>query len=244
MLLQRSFGGVNPELVNRTPGDHRTASILQSTGDLVRRFPRFVGDDQFGRTQPNEFVHRLPIERIQHPQSARSQFRRGHPDRGSLHAHPRQDILTLLVEQGFVSQGAGCDDAHHLAADHALGLAGVFHLFGDGHVVAGVDQLIQIAVEGVIGNSSKRNRVGIVFVARGQRDPQHPRRLDRVVVEQFIKIPHAKQQQGIAHLLLLLGVLPHRGRFAPAFGFACLGRGTHRNGCSPDPDPDRLPPPC
>ena len=99
-----------------------------------------------------------------------------------MQADGGQDVLSAVGEQRFIGQGARGDDAHHVALDHALGLLGVLELFGDGHLVPGQDEFLEVAVECVVGNAGQRDGVAAAFVARGQGDPEHLGAEHRVVV--------------------------------------------------------------
>ena len=61
--------------------------------------------------------------------------------------HRRQWIFLPLFQQGVVGQGAGRDDARHIAIDHALGAGRVFDLIADRHAIAGLQQPPEIAFD-------------------------------------------------------------------------------------------------
>jgi len=63
------------------------------------------------------------------------------------------------------------------------------------------------------------------LAALGQRDIEQPRRFARVVVEQLVKIAHAKQQQRLRKLGLGAQVLTHQRRVRGKFGGVGVGNG-------------------
>ena len=90
--------------------------------------------------------------------------------------------------------------------------AGVFHLIADGDAIALLDQARDVVFGGVIGDAAHRDRLAFFLVARGERDFELARGGDGVVVEEFVEIAQAEQQQRVGDLLLDAVILPHERR--------------------------------
>jgi hypothetical protein len=104
--------------------------------------------------------------------------------------------------------------ARHVALDQPLGLLWVLGLIGDGDFVPLADELGQIGVELVIGNTGQWHGLPAACAASGQGDVQHARCGDRVVVEHLIEIPHAEHQDHVRMLGLdPVILLEHGGEF-------------------------------
>ncbi len=122
------------------------------------------------------------------------------------------------------------------AAFHELfGELGVFELLAYGHALSGADELGQVAVEGVMGETGKLDVLGRAVGAAGEGYAQYFGGLDGIVGEGFVKVADAEQQYGVGMFCLHLGVLLHKrcfcnllchsGLFIPLFGQACLAHG-------------------
>ena len=97
----------------------------------------------------------------------------------------------------------------HLALHQLLGKARLFHLLADGHPVALLNQPVNVALDGVVGNAAHGDRRAAFFIARGQGDLQLARRHHRVFVKHLVEVPQPEKQKGLGVLLLDCGVLPH-----------------------------------
>ena len=101
----------------------------------------------------------------------------------------------------------------HFALDDALGLARILDLIADGDPVAFLHQPSDVRVGRVVGHAAHRNgAAGPVLGARGQRQLQHARGGERVLVEHFVEVAHPKKHDGVAVLPLDVEVLTHRWR--------------------------------
>ena len=86
-----------------------------------------------------------------------------------------QEIMAAAIEQAVLGQGAGGDDAHHLAPDHRLGPAffsrrRVLGLFANGDAKALPDEPRQIGFGGVVGHPAHRNIAALDPATAGQGD--------------------------------------------------------------------------
>jgi hypothetical protein len=100
--------------------------------------------------------------------------------------------LSFVVEQVGVGQRAGRDDARHRTLHRPLGQRRVADLLADRHRNAELDQLGQVAVDGVVGNAGHGDRLAGRLAARGQRDVEQARGLLGIVEEQLVEIPMRK----------------------------------------------------
>ena len=130
-----------------------------------------------------------------------------------------QEAVTPLVEQGLVGHGPGRHDANHLAFDGTLGLGGIADLFTDGDRFPARHEPGEITLRRVVRHAGHRDRLSRRLTSRRQRDIEQLRRPTGVVVEKFIEIPHAVEQQHVGMLALDAEVLLHHGRMFGAGRF-------------------------
>ena len=123
----------------------------------------------------------------------------------------QQGVATIL-QQRLVGDRARGDDAHHLAFDQALARGRIADLFADRHRFAQRHQPREVAFVGVVRHAGHRDRLPRRLPALGQGDVEQFRRLARVVVEQFVEIAHAEEQQHVRMLRLRGEELAHQGR--------------------------------
>ena len=127
-------------------------------------------------------------------------------------------VATLLGEHGAVRDGAGGDDADHVALHQALGQSRVLQLLADGDLVALGDELGDVTLGAVIGDAAHgRALFGIldVPVPGGEREVQLAGGGDGVVVKHLIEVAEAEEEQAVAVLLLDLLILAlHRGELS------------------------------
>ena len=83
--------------------------------------------------------------------------------RGVFPEEGAEVIAALGVEVGVFHHGARSEHPDHLALDQSLGQLGVFHLVADGHLVAFLQQLRQVAGHGVVRHPAHgHGRAGIL----------------------------------------------------------------------------------
>jgi len=102
----------------------------------------------------------------------------------------------------------GADD---LPAHESFGGRRVLHLLGDRDPEAGVEELAEVSVEGVVGDPTHRCFNVVVVAAAGQGDTEHRRCGLGILEEQLVEVAHAVQEQCIASLALELQVLTEHG---------------------------------
>ena len=120
-----------------------------------------------------------------------------------------EKIVLLRAKLG-VGGGAGGDDAGDLAAHQFLGEFGVLHLVADGDLVALADELGDVSLGGVVGNSAHGDGNAIDLLARGEGDLELAGGGDRVIEEELVEVADAEKQQRGGMLFLDGGVLPHQ----------------------------------
>ena len=123
----------------------------------------------------------------------------------------REQRIAPVLEQRLVGHGSRRHDAHDLAFHRSLGLARIAALFADGDRFAALDESYEIAVDARGGHARHRDRRARGRATLGQRDVEQLRRATRIVIEHFIEIAHAVEQQHVGMLCLDAQVLLHHG---------------------------------
>ena len=110
---------------------------------------------------------------------------RARPNTFARPAQAGEKVVAVGFENVFFEDRAGRDDPRDLAADDAVRGRGVLHLVADGDLLAGLDQLGEIEVDGVIrhaahghasGASSARCRGSATPLSRRRRTSRRSRR--------------------------------------------------------------------
>ena len=127
-------------------------------------------------------------------------------------AGDRAEEVVLLRAKLGIGGGAGSDDASDLAAHQLLGKLGVLHLVAHSDLVSLANELGDIALGGVVGNSAHGDGDAIHLLSRGERDLQFAGGGDGVIEEELVEVPDAEEQQRGGVLFLDGGVLPHQWR--------------------------------
>ncbi len=140
----------------------------------------------------------------------------GQPPRlpaGARRRHGRQERRLARLEVTSIREGARRHDARDLAFDDALGLLRVLDLIADGHAVALAHEPREVAVHGVPRQAAHRDRRTVrVLRARGERELEHARRRQRVLVEHLVEVAHPEEDDRVPVLPLGVEVLPHGRR--------------------------------
>ena len=127
----------------------------------------------------------------------------------------RQKRRLAGVEVAGVGERARRHDARHFATDEALGLLRILDLLADRDAKALAHQPREIAVGGVVGQAAHRDGAAAgVLGARRQRELEHARGGQRVLVEHLVEVAHAEEHDRVAVLPLDVEVLPHGRRGA------------------------------
>src|SRR5712691_3608163 len=115
------------------------------------------------------------------------------------------------------SQGRTADDSpwgndtYDVAFYQALSLSRIFELLSNSHLEALLQEPINIALGTMDGYAAHRCGVILLFIACGEGNVQRLGRYDGVILEQLVKIAHAKEQQRIASFVLQALILLHHG---------------------------------
>ncbi len=203
-------------LMGKRPGgttcDHAVAR------QVVRQRRCLFGQQAFTGTDPHQLVAQLANGKHGGEEPAcgkvgpgQSRFRLALFRPGHTVGDGGQEVALARIEQCVVGQRARRDDAGDLAFHQALGQLRIFDLFADRGPITGGDDLAQVAVQLMMGESGHGNRI-LPFVATGQSQAQLARGGLRVLEEQFVEVPHPEQEQRIATRLLRVLVLLHHRR--------------------------------
>ena len=101
-------------------------------------------------------------------------------------------VVAFGVEDVFFKDGSGGDDAGDFAADDALGLGGIFHLFADGDLDPGADKASEVHFGGVVGDAAHGDAL-----AFGEGDVEDLGGAFGVVEEHFVEVTHAEEEEGV-----------------------------------------------
>ena len=210
--------GLEGAVLIELPGGAATHGA--ATLDWRVAFP-VIGNQQLGRCQALQLPEQsLPAAQFHDHKTATVDVERSQAE-AAFGAHQRgQQVVTALIEQCFITDRAGSNDAGNLALDRALAGGRIANLLTDDNRLAQFDQLGQIALGGMERDAGHRNRLAAGLAPCGQGDIEQTGGFFRVVVEQFVKVTHAVEQELFGMLLLDAEVLLHHRRVGGGFGFA------------------------
>ncbi len=144
---------------------------------------------------------------------AREKLARGQVERGDAEAARAggtiggEEIVLLRLELAGVEDAARRQDLRDLAP-HDLARLRRLHLVADGHAPAGLEQLRDVALGGVVGHAAHRRALAL-----GQGQVEQPRALLRVGEEHLVKVAQPEKQEGVGrHFALEPMILLHHGR--------------------------------
>ena len=171
-----------------------------------------IGRQQLGRAQPLDFrFERRDTAQLHDAEAAGGQVQPGQTEAAAGSVDAGEQVVAPLLQQGFVGERTRRDDAHHLAFHGALDLARLAALLADRDRLALADQFGQVGIEGDRGHAGHRDGRAGGGAALRERNIQQLRRAARVVVEHFIEIAHAVEQQHVGVLGFDAQVLLHHG---------------------------------
>ena len=110
-----------------------------------------------------------------------------------------------------INQRPRCIHANDFAAHEALSEFRVLYLLAEGDGSSGLEKFGDVALRGMVGDSTEWNRVGAGFVSRGEGNGKQLGSNLRIFVKHFVEVTDAEQQDGIGIAALDLTVLPHQG---------------------------------
>ena len=132
---------------------------------------------------------------------------------GALAVNARQIVVFILGQHAAFNDRAGRDNTDDVALDKTLGEGRVLHLLTDGDLVALGDQARHVSLVGVERHAAHRGAFFLAAVFAGQRQLQLPRSRQRVVVEHFIEVTDAVEQNLVGMLFFDFKILLHHGRY-------------------------------
>ena len=130
----------------------------------------------------------------------------------SVDLDPHEEEVLLRVEARVVVRQRRRRHAHDLAGDDALHRRGVGHLLADRDLVAGFEQLLDVAARRVIRRTAHRDRLIRRLVATRQREVANLRRNDRVVEEELVEVTEPEEDDRVRIRGLRGEELPHDRR--------------------------------
>ena len=217
-------------------------SIRHSTrGAGVQAGRCAVGCQYFRRAQAFDFgVERCEPGQFHHTESAGRKIQPGKTKTSAGAANAGEHGIATFIEQRFIGDGAGRDDAHHLAFHRTLSSAGFAALLANGDGLSLTDQFHQVGIESHRRHARHGNRGTGRGATLRERDVQQLRGTARIVVEHFVEIAHAIEQQHIGMLCLDAQVLLHHGGVCcRVLGIHSYFHRTHRHCCEGFSDFDR-----
>ncbi len=218
LCAQQARGAVRVEM----PG--RQTAQARPVAQCVRQCAVFA-DQQLCRLQSRQFTEQcLVAVQFLDSESAGTEFQYRQSVVRVLPMQRHEQILAALVEQRFVGQRAGREDAHHPALHRTFGRRGIADLLAQRHRFAEPHQSGKVLLGRVVGHTGHGDRFAAGLATRGQRDVEQARGLARVLEEQLVEIAHTVEQQGVGMLRLDAQVLLHHGRVCGK-GVGCGGHG-------------------
>ena len=202
MLGQQALSGFPVELPVREPSEYRGQRFEQRQGQAVR-------DQHFGGAQPLELVLQLLGGALHQRQVAIGEIQPRQPELSPMQRRGQQQCVTPLIQQRGIGECAGCHDAADRTLHRAFGRTRFADLLGDDGRLAELDQLGEVGLERVKGDTGHLDRPAGRLAPRRQRDVEQPGGLLRVVEEELVEVSHAVEEQRVRVLRLEHQILLH-----------------------------------
>ena len=159
----------------------------------------------------NQLVH-VVVRTLGHVEFARRDVQKGNARRLTAEIDRGNEVV-LLVRQDVVPE----DDARRHQLDHppldqSLDQLRVLQLFADRNPLARPHQLRKVAVDRMVRKTRQLHVGGGSVCPPCERDAQDAARLDGVVPERLVEVPHAEKQNGVGMHRLDRVILLHQGR--------------------------------
>ncbi len=205
---QVAFGAVRVEMPGRAAG--QTPLQTQALGQGA-----ILGEQDFRRPQPFQFAPqgRLAAQLLDGKATA-AQVQAGQAVATGTGVQGQQQVVPALIQQSFVGDGAGRQDPGHPAFHWSLAGGRIPHLFANGHRYAQLDQSRQVGFRRMVGHARHGDGGAAGLAPFGEGDVQQAGGPLRVLVKEFVEVPHAIEQQQIRMLRLEAQVLAHDRRMA------------------------------
>ena len=153
-------------------------------------------DNQLGGVEALQFAEQgLAAPELLDAEACAGEVQRGQTPGVTEPVDGDQQVVLAVAQQRFLREGAGRHDAHHLALHRPLAGGDIADLFADGNRFALAHQPPQVLLHGMHGDAGHGDGIAGRLAARGQGDVEQLGRSPGIVVEQFVEIPHAEQQQ-------------------------------------------------
>ena len=206
LRAQQACRAIEFVVPRRSPCDARPV-------DQVLKLRRIFIDNEFGRLQAFQFAkYGFKVRDLGQAKAAARQVEPGNTETALVSKHRGDKVVTMLGEQRFVSECAGCNDACDLTLDGTLARCRIANLLADGDRFTLANQLRKVTLRCVVGNAGHRDRVAAGLAARCQGNAHQRRGLFRIVVEQLIEVAHAVEHQHVRIIGLDRQVLAHHRR--------------------------------
>ncbi len=124
-----------------------------------------------------------------------------------------QPIVFATRKHIIVHGHARCNQLGYATLDKFFSEFGIFQLLTDSHTLPCSDQLWQITVEGMMGESGQFYILSRPVGPSRKSYAQNFRSFDGVVGKSFIKIAHTKKQNSVGMFRFHLGILLHQRSF-------------------------------
>ena len=220
VALQAGAGGLRLHLPCFHARHHRAQHLHQAVDARLRRLP--AHGDQFAGLQAAEFFAKPLLHfgsggagQLRGGKFAGGNIAVGQPKHvPALPGHDGQQVVVApFVEHPRFDHGALGDDAAHRALDQAI--ARLAHLLGNGDAIPRSHQLGDVAVDAVVGHAGQRHALVVAHRPDGEHYVTDARHDLGVVVEGFVEITQAKEQNTIRVLVFDRQILlSHRCRHA------------------------------
>ena len=177
-----------------------------------------VRDEDFRRAQALDFA----FERVQGQGFAQVVARAADVRPGEVVVlaswrEAEEDVVARLIEQGFVGQRAGGDDAGNGALNRPFGERRVADLFADDGGLPLFDEFGDVVVNGMHRHARHRDGLARALPAGGDADAEQLAAAPRVVKKEFVEVAHAVENEGVRVVFFDAEVLLHHRRVRGVF---------------------------
>ena len=123
-----------------------------------------------------------------------------------------EEVVGRGLEERVHHHRARGQDLRHATLDDSLRLRGILELVADRHLVPETQEPAHVGVALVPRDAAHRDRLGILLVARREREAEQGRPPHGVLEEHLVEVTEAEEQEGVGILFLDAPVLPHERR--------------------------------
>ena len=123
----------------------------------------------------------------------------------------QQVVVGLLLQQAGLHHRTRGYHSHHIPFHQASGGGGVAHLLTDGHLMAGVYEPDEIAIQGMMGYACHGVALAPAHLSGGKGYTQLLRGELGVLVEGLVEVPKTEEDDGIGVALLYAKILSSNG---------------------------------